>query len=217
MSAHLIHELLSAAVATPFAAFGMLAALGVPHARAAQLHGAGLLGVAPVALSPDGSTWSPGGATQRLLLGVEDGDGELIDIVALASHRRDEWALRTGDGWALGLDMLADVELARDRAVAEARSSLPGRGPGKAPRAVHLRICATPLDWLSRPKSFDGLDDPAICVLDWSAMALCTLRGLGERVVLNVDPAAKERLQAMLAYGGLPRVETVRAGVGLAA
>lgn len=196
-------ELLAAAADMPFGAFKMLLALGAERGFAARLRGAGDLGVARVEVSADGATWEPGGATQRLLLGVRDAGGELIDVVALASHRRDEWALRTGDGWALGLDRLAEAEQARDEALLRA-------APGKAPRAVHLRVFSSPFDWLAAGGA-------GICVLDWSAMALTSLRALGERVVLDVDAGAQERLRQMLAHGGLPRVEAAARMRGLAA
>ncbi|WP_157812517.1 hypothetical protein [Novosphingobium kunmingense] len=196
-------ELLSAAAAMPWAAVQMLQGMGADRHLIARLSGAGDLGVARVELSGNGATWTPGGATQRLLIGVRDADGELIDVAALASHCRDEWALRTGDGWALGLDMLAQAEQARDEAQAAA-------SPAKPPRAVRLRLFADPFDWM-------GAGGAGLCVLDWGLPALTALRALGERVTLTVEAGAQERLRQLLAHGGLPRVEAAHQARGLAA
>lgn len=193
-------ELLVAAAGTPFSAVRMLLALGASPRWLAR--SAGEFGTARVTLSGDGATFEPDGPTPRLLVAVRAGDGALIDIAALASHCRDEWALRIGDGWALGLDQLARAEQARDEAVAMA-------GAGKPPRPVRLRLFANPFDWMAA-------DGAGLCVLEWNTAALTALRALGERVVLEIEPAAQERLRQLLAHGGLPRVEAARSQLVLA-
>lgn len=176
-------EMTAAAAAMPVAAFRQLVSLGCEQRFAARLLGDCALGVASVTLSRAG--WEPGGPDRRLLLAVHDAAGELIDIAALASHRRDEWALRTGNGWALGLDQ---VDRAHARTAREKRTT--------------IRLHASPFDWLAAKGE-------GICVLDWCAASLGELRLLGERVTIETDPGAGGRLKALLAHGGLPRVREV--------
>lgn len=195
--------MLTAACGTPFAAVQMLAGLGADRRFIARLCGQGDLATVGVELSRDGSSFDMGGPTRRLLLAVRDEWGEVIDIAALSSTVRDEWALLIGDGWALGLDCLDRAQDHAVRAIGEA-------GPGRKVRGTVLRVYSTPLDWLAH--GGDG-----ICVLDWSARALTELRSLGEGVTLVVDPGAQERLKALLAYGALPRVSAAAVGAGLAA
>jgi hypothetical protein len=190
-AADLDRELLEASARMPFAAMKRLVTMGADRRFVARLHGAGDLGVAQVTVTSAG--WEPAGPDRRLLLAVRR-DGELIDAAALASHSRNEWALCTGDGWALGMDLIDDVH----RALAAEQKRL------------RLRLYGTPFDWLAG--GGDGL-----CVLDWSQSALMELRLLGERVTIEVSPGAAERLKAMLAYGGLPRVTETRNGMGIAA
>lgn len=201
MRAELEFELAQAAAAMPWAAILTLEGLGVSRRSAAAL--VGLIGTGKVELSADGASWVPGGPDARLILAVRDADGDLIDLVAIASHRRDEWALRTGDGWALGLNVLSAIEQARDHAQQLADG-------GARRRPVALRLFANPLDWLAA-------DGEGLCVLDWGPLALTTLRALGEGVTIQTDPGAQDRLRALLAHGGLPRVEAVRPVRGLAA
>jgi len=184
-------EMLEASARMPFAAMKRLVTMGADRRFVSRLHGAGDLGVAQVTVSKTG--WEPLGPDRRLLLAVRR-DGELIDAAALASHSRNEWALRTGDGWALGMDLIDDAH----RALAGEQNRL------------RVRLYGTPFDWLAG--GGDGL-----CVLDWSQAALMELRLLGERVTIEVSPGAAERMKAMLAYGGLPRVTETRDGMGIAA
>lgn len=201
MRAELEFELAQAAAVMPWAAVVQLEALGVARRITARL--AGEIGTGKVELSADGASWVPGGPDSRLIMAVRDDLGDLIDLVAIASHRRDEWALRSGDGWALGLTALAAIEQARDEAQLLTRD-------GARRRPVLLRLFANPLDWLAA-------DGEGLCVLDWGPLALTRLRALGEGVTIQTDPGAQDRLRALLAHGGLPRVEAVRPVRGLAA
>lgn len=196
MNFDLESELASASALTQPAG-EMLAALGVPRPLICRLNIDGEIGLASVSLR--GGHWEPVGPDRRLLLAVRDGLGELIDIAALASHDRNEWALRTGDGWALGIDHWQAACQADEEAQAK---DLTARDRARDAR-LRLRVFATPFDWLAAGGA-------GICVLEWSAMALTNLRLLGERVTLLVDAGARERMQALLAHGGLPRVETAR-------
>lgn len=184
-------EMLAAAAATPFSAVRKLCAMGADRRFVAQLLGAGDLGIGQVSLSRAG--WEPEGPDRRLLISVRR-LGELVDVVALASHVRDEWSLRTGLGWALGMDAIDDAHLALAR----------------EEKRIRVRLHATPFDWLAA--AGDGL-----CVLDWCAASLGELRLLGERATIEVAPGAAERLKTMLAHGGLPRVSERTHGMGIAA
>lgn len=178
-------ELVTAACGKPRSAVERLVSLGCDRRFVAQLNED--FGPARVALHADG-TFAIGGPDQRLLLGVREAGG-LVDVLALSSTCRDEWAVRTGLATMLGWDLWLEAQLGQRR---------------------RLRVFATPLDWLAghAPWEDDGSGGPGgICVLDWSAEALGMLRGLGESVTLTVDPGAKDRMKGLLAYGGLPRVE----------
>lgn len=173
-------ELLAASL-TPAAA-ASLEVIGVPRA----VIGRYLLdlGLVQMTISADGGRWELDGPDRRLVLAVR-ARGVLIDLVALASGARDEWALRTGDGVMLGSDRFWACQCGAVQT---------------------LRIFDTPFAWL-----IGGGD--GVCVLEWGEQVLAQLRGLGPKVVLQVEPAAKTRLQVLLACGGLPRVEAVAHGV----
>jgi len=184
-------EMLNASARMPYSAMRRLWSMGADRRFTARLRGAGDLGV--TAVDVEGSTWAPGTRERRLLVGVRC-NGDLIDMVALSSTRRDEWALRTGLGWALGMDQIerAHAALASDH------------------RHVKLRLHATPFDWMAA--AGDG-----VCVLDWCAASLAELRMLGGRATLEVAPGAREGLENLLVYGGLPRVSERADGMGIAA
>lgn len=184
-------EIMGAAAAMPFSAVQRLIRMGADKRLVAHLTGYGDMGTGNVTLTRNG--WEPEGPDRRLLIAVRR-LGVLLDIVAVASHVRNEWALRTGLGWALGIDAIEDAHAAlmRDE------------------KRVRLKLHATPFDWLAA--GGDGL-----CVLDWCPASLAELRFLGERVTIEVAPGAAERLKALLTYGGLPRVSERGHGMGIAA
>lgn len=177
------YELACRCAEMPRSALDLLAAMGVDARFALALNSAGSLAVGKMTIEADGARWTPGGPDQRLLLAVREGGG-LVDVLALSSSCRNEWALRRGDGVMLGFDLWAQAQCgAIDR----------------------LRVFSTPFDWMAA-------QGEGICVLDWTAEALGMLRGLGPKVVLRTDHGAKEKLRNLLQWGGLPRVESV-AGV----
>ncbi|MBX7459538.1 hypothetical protein [Qipengyuania huizhouensis] len=158
-------------------AFARLLELGIPAKALAQLCGAGDVAATRVALSRDGSRYEPEGPDARLLLTVRE-QGVPVDIVALATHDEDQWALRRGEGWCLGYDAWLRCETGF---------------------AHELRVHATPLAWLR-----GGCE--GVAILEWD-LGLRMLRGLGENVLLRCDRGAGERLKALLRVGGLPRVK----------
>lgn len=185
------HEMLAAAAAMPFSAIQKLIRMGADKRFVAELTGYANMGIGRVALTRTG--WEPEGPERRLLIAVRR-LGALLDVVAVASHVRDEWALRTGMGWALGMDAIEDAHIA----------------VGRDEKRVRLKLHPTPFDWLAA--GGDG-----VCVLDWCAASLGELRLLGERVTIEVAPGAGERLKALLTHGGLPRVSERTERMGLAA
>ena len=169
-------------------AFARLLQLGIPAKALAQLCGAGDLAAARVSLSKDGSRFEPEGPDARLLMLVRE-QGVPVDIVALATHDEDQWALRRGEGWCLGYDAWLRCEIGM---------------------AHELRVHGTPLAWLRA-----GCE--GACVLDWG-MGLRQLRGLGEAVTLRCDRGAAVAMKARLARGGLPMVaeDSPASGLSLA-
>ena len=169
-------------------AFARVLELGVPARALAQLCGAGDLAAARVSLcrptaallEARGSRvqlFEPEGPDARLLVLVRE-QGIPVDIVALATHDPDQWALRRGDGWCLGYDAWLACETGG---------------------AFELRVHATPLAWLR-----SGCE--GVAILEWNT-GLRMLRGLGEGVLLRCDRGAGERLKALLSVGNLPRVK----------
>lgn len=186
-------ELLAAAARMSMGQVRRIWALGADRRFVARLIGAEMLGIGRVTLSRDGSRWEPGGPDGRLLIGAVDA-GALVDVVAVSTSHPDQWALRTGHGWALGCEAIERVHAA----LAEERRPV-------------LALHANPIDWLRA-------GGEGVCVLDWSRAALAELRALGERATIEVGPGAAAQLKGMLAYGGLPRVrERTEFGMGEAA
>lgn len=157
-----------------------LQALGVSGRFVATLGARIAIGQARVLLQDGGRFWEPRGPDGRLLLGCYE-NGVLIDIAAVSTASPDQVAMRTGLGWCLGADQIEDAH----------RASL-------AERRSRLRIVADPIEWLRA-------EGNAICVFDWQA-ALPELRLLGERVTIECDAGAGDRLRARLRIGGLPKV-----------
>lgn len=173
-------DLAKASACFGYGAMVHLRAMGVPVEFANRLLMQFDLARAKVSVAASGLfEWD--GAEAHLLIGVRE-FGELVDVVAVRSAAPDEWSMLRGDGWVLGHDALFEAK--------EGLSDL-------------LRVFGTPFDWLR--SSGEG-----ICVLDWTAHALAELRGLGPSVTLQCDDhRAAQRLGAVLAWQGLPRVEAV--------
>ena len=174
-----------------------LVAGGVSFGTISALNFDYCLALGSVALAGDGRAFEFNGPDRRLLLGVRDAAGTMIDIVALSSGCEDEWALLTGAG-----DLLGEQALEQ----AEAQATV-------YDRRVAVRLYATPMAWLRGGAS-------GVCVLDWNRSTIARLRGLpgptagrSGQVMLMTDLGAGERLKAMLTHGGLPLVAEDR-GIG---
>lgn len=89
----------------------------------------GLIGVARVSISGDLFDYDEAGKV-HIVLPVSD-DGELVDLVAFDPINPDDWALKTGNGTALGESRIIDA--------------LDKQG---WPDAKALELFPTPLEWL---------------------------------------------------------------------
>lgn len=162
---------------------------GVPPLALGALNAAGLIGAGRVSLSRDGARFDLAGPDPRLLLGVTDGAGALVDIAALASHDEAQAPLLTGAGAMLGMEA---IEAAHADLAAE--------------RPVRLRLHATPWDWLRAGGA-------GLCVLHWTPAVVAELRLLGERATLEVARGAGREIKRRLERGGLPLVAEDRPAV----
>lgn len=117
-----------------------LVALGVGWPTIAEIgrhhYGLGLV----QAQCGDPGLFSPGEGPVHLQLPVFE-DGELVDLVAFRSGQPSQWLLRTGAGWALGLE-----------------GGLQRHTWGDDP----VPLAASPLEWLQA-------ECRGVCILDWAA------------------------------------------------
>lgn len=104
--------------------------------------------------------YQPGEGALHVILPVVE-DGELVDLVAFRSTDSGSWMLRTGNGWALGLEK--------------------GLSAHMWGQTVHL--FSDPLDWLR------GRGE-GVCVLDWDAAEVHNLDVLQELVCSSPAVAA---------------------------
>lgn len=144
MTAHDLHgELRAAAFSVTQAHLRRLISLGVGWPTIGEL-GRHHYGFGVVCASDNGrGLYVPDvDGELHLVLPVYE-DGELVDLVAFRSDAPEKWMLRTGNGWALGLE----------------------DGWGMLHNGEPLPLSATPLDWLRG--GAEGL-----CVLDWEAPEL---------------------------------------------
>jgi hypothetical protein len=159
-----------------------LHSLGVSRLTTANLGCRDQAGWGVVRAKPgaDGLFLTGEGAPHMLLPVTMDGD--LIDLVAFQPSAPSHWMLRTGLGWALGMDR--------------------GLEPytwGDVP-TVH----ETPLDWLRA-------DCTGICVLDWSAPELHSLRGIA-KIACATDQLAQTLARQLARDPNLPEIITVPNG-----
>lgn len=144
----------------------------------------GLVGVSRVEISKD-EKWAP--ADQgRIMLTVAVYEADAItDIVAFDPASPNEWFLRTGNAWALGINA---IEAATD--IFDASNS--------------VFLHATPLDWLRY-----GMG--GACVLDWTPEAINTLRAASKIEVPSPKFAQALRLQ----LSRPPRLPEIRTTDGM--
>ena len=126
----------------------------------------GLVGVSQIEIAAN-ETWSPSDhGPYYLTIAVNEAEA-VTDIVAFAPDKPNEWFLRRGSAWALGMDHINGALAWPDTIVS---------------------LSATPLDWLRA-------DMWGACVLDWTTDAIDTIRALQEIEVSSPKFAAALRLQ----------------------
>lgn len=166
MSADIERELQDAAHAVTQAHLRRMVALGVGWPTIGELgrdhYG---FGVASVCDAGDG-LFHPGDGELRLILPVYE-DGELLDLCAFRSDDPLDWLLRTGCGWALGLEW----------------------GLCRHTWGDPVPLAVSPLDWLRG--GAEGL-----CILDWDAPELRYLTEL-PHIICSTDALADQLKAAL--------------------
>lgn len=169
-------ELWSANILAPLRAESQAYARGLSFAQASALHKmglnpaliieSGLVGVSQVEIAAD-ETWSPSEhGPYYITIAVSEADA-ITDIVAFSPDNPNEWFLRRGAAWALGMDHINAALAWPDTVVS---------------------LSSTPLDWLRA-----GMG--GACVIDWTLDAMNTIRSLQEIEVSSPKFAAALRLQ----------------------
>lgn len=169
-------ELWSANILAPLRGEAQGYAKALSFAQATALHKlglnppliiqSGLVGVTQAEIDKN-DIWSPSDqGPYYITIAVRDGEA-VTDIVAFSPDKPNEWFLRRGVAWALGLDKIND-------ALAWPETVVP--------------LAATPLDWLR-----SGM--VGACVIDWTPDAVEAIRALQQIEVSSPKFAAALRLQ----------------------
>jgi hypothetical protein len=193
----LLAELRTASRAVRQPHLDRLKGLGVSVAWAAQQsHDSGLppFGVTAAEDAGDG-LYQPSEGALHMVLPVVD-DGALVDLVAFRSNDPGNWLLRTGHGWAMGMEQGMSRWLWSAPADPSARP--PRYQLGQPPT-----LFSDPLDWLRG-------GGEGICVLDWGAPEVRYLDVLPELVCST--PAVRALLiQALSRPARLPKLSILEA------
>lgn len=135
------------------------------------------LGVAFVTAGDEG-LYHPGGDELHLILPIVE-DGALVDLCAFRSADPTRWLLRSGLGWALGLD----------RGLERHTWLLDGEA---------VALAMSPLEWLRQGAT-------GLCVTDWSAPEVTYLRGV-PRLVCSTDKLASHLRAALIKPVNIPEI-----------
>jgi hypothetical protein len=156
-------ELATAGKATTLDHFRALERLGVSRNTLCDLWARNYgFGVMAASDAGDG-TYYPGDGQPHLLLPVYE-DGELVDLCAFRSANPSAWLLRSGMGWALGLEHGLEPHTWGDP----------------------VRLSLSPLEWLQN-------DAAGLCVLDWDAPEVRYLVGVPHLVCSDAGHASTLR------------------------
>lgn len=159
MTVDLRAELAAAAKRLRAVHLRMLERLGAPRGPLCDMLRDGWsLGISPASKDSEG-LYQPSDGPPHLIVPVWE-DGALIDLCAFRSDATDWPLLRTGNGWALGLERGIEAH---------------AWGPAA--------LVTTPLDWLCR-------GGRALCVLDWAAAEVGYLRDVPHLVCQSQELAA---------------------------
>lgn len=134
--------------------------------------------------------YQPGEGVSHIVLPVIQ-DGALVDLCAFRSTAPDEWRLRTGNGWALGLEEGLGRWLWRS-------SADPSANPPKHQLGCPPHIYSSPLEWLRH-----GCN--GICVLDWRSPEIYQLDVL-ESVTVSDAATAKLLTNALTRPARVPAI-----------
>ena len=121
---------------------------------------------------------SPDAGLLNVIIPVVE-DGALVDLCAFRTDDPGNWALRTGNGWALGL----------------------GQGMGEYMWGLPVHLYSDPLDWLRG--SGEG-----ICVLDWASPEIHRLDVL-ENVVCSDQATAALLQRALTRPVRVPNISVL--------
>ncbi len=135
--------------------------------------------------------YQPGEGAIHVVLPVVE-DGALIDLVAFRPTSPDEWMLRTGYGFALGLSRGWSPWLWYSPADPDAK-------PPKYQVGQPLHLYSNPLDWLQ-----GGCG--GVCVVDWGSPDVRQLAGL-DAVTVTDEATGRLLGQALSRPVRLPRIE----------
>jgi hypothetical protein len=124
--------------------------------------------------------YQPGQGITHVVLPVIE-DGALIDLCAFRSSNPSTWFLRTGNGWALGLQ----------------------DGAGRYMWGVPPHVVATPLDWMRG-------DCSGVCILDWTSTEIFKL-DVFDTVTVADAATAKLLDRAMRRPIRIPTIQVVEA------
>lgn len=171
-------ELGAAGRSTSILHFRLLESLGVSRETVCDImrHDYGF-GVQRVTAADDG-LYVPGNGEMHLILPVRD-NGELVDLCAMRSADPAGWLLRTGYGWALGLE----------------------RGLEPHSWGDPVPVWLTPLSWLRAGCA-------GLVVLDWDAPEVRYLAGLPNLVCETAAQASRLR-EALTVPVRLPQISTM--------
>lgn len=196
MSVDLYAELKAAAFAVRQVHIGRLRALGVSMRWIAEAS-TFPFGVAPCERA--GGYYQPldGDGPLHLILPVLD-EGVLVDLVAFRTTAPDAWLLRTGHGYALGLE--EGLNSWMWYAPADPNAKPPKHQVGKP-----AYLARNPLDWMQA--AGEGL-----CILDWGAPEVRQLDALPAVVAADHDTAKLLRD----ALTRPPRLPSIRVAEGVA-
>ncbi|MGN6374863.1 MAG: hypothetical protein ACTHMG_04840 [Sphingomonas sp.] len=149
-----------------FRHFEIMRGHGIP---AAQLVADGRIGVVKANVERD-DFWSPDEGGKSMIVTPVVEDGRTIDLVAFLLSDPDAWYLRTGDGWALGAEAVADAATAWDS------------------EGGQMHLHPTPVEWLRSGGA-------GACVIRWTDEARATLRNVPAISVASPVVARKLRLE----------------------
>lgn len=171
-----------------------LRSLGVPMPFLAQV-GCDYAPFGVANAEPSGmGLYQPGEGVPHLILPVVE-DGVLVDLCAVRTADRANWMLRTGHGWALGL------EHGLDKWTWHSPASISPRGELRHQVGKPTLIFPDPIALMQG--SGDG-----ICILDWSAAEVRQLDVLAEVICFDTKTALLLE-QALRRPARLPQISIV--------